>query len=215
MIERENGKKHGRCKYCGILKKNEKSNGKLLKHLTKPQQWPDAPREVLMSLRSPSTPKPTSAPGKIAPSPSDELNQDDFEMALARVCYVCALSFMLVEAQIFRDFIAMVAPTMKLSGILLKRLRDEIHANVIKLINKQSFVSLVTDGWSDTNGSGTVNVMVVAAGLPSLFWSSWSTRSEQHIASYLAGEIDASSRILKCHNSTSRCRCNGQRKKYE
>ncbi|EGZ14812.1 hypothetical protein PHYSODRAFT_560955 [Phytophthora sojae] len=32
--------------------------------------------------------------------------------------------------------------------------------------------------------------MVVAPGMPSLFWSSWSTRSEQHTAAYLVGEID-------------------------
>ncbi|GMF43873.1 unnamed protein product [Phytophthora fragariaefolia] len=91
MIERENGKKHGRCKYCGILKKNGKPNGNLLKHLTKPQQCPAVPHEVQMSLRSPSIPKFTSASAKIAPSPSDELNQDAFEMALARVFLcVCA-----------------------------------------------------------------------------------------------------------------------------
>ncbi|EGZ11295.1 hypothetical protein PHYSODRAFT_355352 [Phytophthora sojae] len=32
--------------------------------------------------------------------------------------------------------------------------------------------------------------MVVAPGMPSVFWSSWSTRSEQHTARYIAGEID-------------------------
>eukprot|EP00644_Phytophthora_capsici_P013679 jgi/Phyca11/117519/e_gw1.33.367.1 len=32
--------------------------------------------------------------------------------------------------------------------------------------------------------------MVVAPGMPSLFWSSWSTRSAQHTALYIAGEIE-------------------------
>ncbi|ETI29971.1 hypothetical protein F443_22910 [Phytophthora nicotianae P1569] len=37
-VERENGKEHGRCKYCGILKKNGMPGGNLLNHLTKGKQ---------------------------------------------------------------------------------------------------------------------------------------------------------------------------------
>jgi hypothetical protein len=49
---------------------------------------------------------------------------------------------------------------------------------------------LMDDGWTDTNGSSIINFMVVAPGLPLLFWSSWSTRSKKRTARYLAGEID-------------------------
>jgi len=117
-------------------------------------------------------------------------------MALARVFFVCALPFVLIEAPVFRLFLAMVAPTMKcllrrkLSSVLLKRVRDELRVDIIRLINDQGFISIVTDGWSDTNSSSIINFMVVASGMPSMFWSSWSTRSERHTARYLAGEID-------------------------
>eukprot|EP00644_Phytophthora_capsici_P006960 jgi/Phyca11/103983/e_gw1.8.800.1 len=60
----------------------------------------------------------------------------------------------------------------------------------MELINQQDYVSLVTDGWSDINGASIINCMVVAPGMPSLFWSSWPTRSEQHTSTYLAGEIE-------------------------
>ncbi|POM79815.1 Hypothetical protein PHPALM_2429, partial [Phytophthora palmivora] len=74
--------------------------------------------------------------------------------------------------------------------VLLHRVRDEIRLKVIKLINAHTYVSLVTDGWTDTNSSSIINFMVVAPGLPSIFWSSWSTRSKSHTARYLAGEIE-------------------------
>ncbi|POM61715.1 LOW QUALITY PROTEIN: hypothetical protein PHPALM_29233 [Phytophthora palmivora] len=195
-IERENGKKHGRCNYCGILKKNGKPSGNLLNHLVKPNQCPNVPRDVQIALR------PTQAPAAVPTADSTvqpakyELDQDAFDMALARVFFVCALPFILVEAPVFRDFIALVAPSIKLpsrhklSTVLLHRVRDEIRLKVIKLINAHTYVSLVTDGWTDTNSSSIINFMVVAPGLPSLFWSSWSTRSKSHTARYLAGEIE-------------------------
>ncbi|ETL30733.1 hypothetical protein F441_22395 [Phytophthora nicotianae CJ01A1] len=75
----------------------------------------------------------------------------------------------------------------KLSGVLLKRVRDQIRReNVIKLINEHPYMSIVTD----VNSSRIINFMVVAPGMPSLFWSSRSTRSEQHTALYIAGDIE-------------------------
>ncbi|ETM98407.1 hypothetical protein PPTG_19637 [Phytophthora nicotianae INRA-310] len=50
-VERENGKKHGRCKYCGILKKNGKPSGNLLNHLIKGKQRRNVPAHVVVSLR--------------------------------------------------------------------------------------------------------------------------------------------------------------------
>ncbi|ETM53360.1 hypothetical protein L914_03159 [Phytophthora nicotianae] len=109
--------------------------------------------------------------------------------------FVCALPFILLEAQVFRDFMAMVVPTMKLpsrqrlSTVLLPRVRDDVRKKVVNLINAHNFVSLVTDGWTNTNSSSIINFMVVAPGMPSMFWSSWSTRSKQHTARYFAEVI--------------------------
>ncbi|OWZ10745.1 hypothetical protein PHMEG_00016356 [Phytophthora megakarya] len=102
---------------------------------------------------------------------------------------LCVLPFMLIEAKIFRDFIAVVAPAMKPpsrhkhSGVLLNRVRDEMRHGVINLINK--FMC----PW-DLNSSSIINFVVIVPGMPSVFWSSWSTRSELHTTVYLAGEID-------------------------
>ncbi|ETL31647.1 hypothetical protein L916_15600, partial [Phytophthora nicotianae] len=52
------------------------------------------------------------------------------------------------------------------------RVTNEIRSSVVKLINQQTYVSLVTDGWSDTSSSSIINFMVVAPGMPSVFWSS-------------------------------------------
>jgi hypothetical protein len=190
VIEREGEKKHGRCKYCGTLKKNGKPSGNLLMHLTSSNQCPSVPREVQVALRPVATAElvASSSPApQITPS---VYSQDDFDMALARVFFVCALPFVLIEAPVFRLFLAMVAPTMKcpsrrkLSSVLLKRVRDELRVDIIRLINEQGFISIVTDGWSDTNSSSIINFMVVAPGMPSIFWSSWSTRSERHTAGW-------------------------------
>ncbi|GMF52570.1 unnamed protein product [Phytophthora fragariaefolia] len=117
-------------------------------------------------------------------SASRDIDQDAFDMALARVFFVCALPFTIVEAQVFQDFIALVAPSVKIpsrhkiSMVVLKRLRDKIRVKVIQMINARTYVSLVTDGWTDRNGSSIINFMAVTPGLPSRFWSSWSTRSK-------------------------------------
>ncbi|KAL3664959.1 hypothetical protein V7S43_019068 [Phytophthora oleae] len=172
-IEREGSKKHGRCKYCGVLVKNGKPRGDLLRHLTgtNANQCQNVPRGVQMSLRLGLTPEPVADPD-VTPQPTQSnYSQDAFEMALERVLFVCALPFVLIEAPVFRTFLAMVAPTMKLpsrrklSSVLLKRVRNELRVEVNKLISRQGYVSLVTDGWSDTNSSSIINFMVVAPGM--------------------------------------------------
>ncbi|OWZ12290.1 hypothetical protein PHMEG_00014579 [Phytophthora megakarya] len=111
FVEKENGKKHGRCRYCGALKKNGKPSGKLLKHLT----------VLICALVFQKTYK--FHCGRLLLK--NQL-QDAFEIALARVFFVCALSFMLADAPLFRKLLALVAPTFKvpsrhkLRGELLK-----------------------------------------------------------------------------------------------
>ncbi|GMF51133.1 unnamed protein product [Phytophthora fragariaefolia] len=109
-LERESGKNHGRCNYCGVLKKNGKPSGNLLTHLTKPNQCPNVSRDVQLLLRQLTAARaaPTTAPATaptVEPARS-ELDQDTFDLALAPVFFACALPFILIEAQVFRDFIA-------------------------------------------------------------------------------------------------------------
>ncbi|OWZ10021.1 LOW QUALITY PROTEIN: hypothetical protein PHMEG_00017188 [Phytophthora megakarya] len=172
-----------------------KPSANLRKHLINPKQCPNVPREVQVSLRPVSTHELVVAtdaafPGT-HPTPS-ELSLDAFEMTLTRILFVWALSFMLIEAKIFRHVIALVAPTMTaparhtLSGVLLNRKCVAVSSPY----KQTSFRVLVTVEWSDVNSSSIINFMVVAPGMTSAFRSSWSTRSEQHTAVYVAGEID-------------------------
>ncbi|ETK78216.1 hypothetical protein L915_15705, partial [Phytophthora nicotianae] len=141
-------------------------------------QCPSVPREVQVSLRPPPAPELELEPEQVTDTVHSELTQAAFEMALVKLFFVRALPFVLVEAQVFREFIALVAPLMTLPSrytlneVLLKRVTNEIRSSVVKLINQHTYVSLVTDGWSDTNSSSIINFMVVAPGMPSVFWSS-------------------------------------------
>ncbi|KAF4128508.1 hypothetical protein GN958_ATG22289 [Phytophthora infestans] len=155
------------------------------------------PRDVQISLRPTIAPSPTLPPSQHTVEPvKNDLDQEAFEMALARVFFVCALPFILLEAQVIRDFMAMVAPTLKLpsrqklSTVLLQNVQDDVRMKVVDLINNHTYVSLVTDGWTDTNSSSIINFMVVSPGMPSMVWSSWFTRSKQHTARYFADKIE-------------------------
>lgn len=94
------------------------------------------------------------------------------------------------------EIIAMMAPAMRLpsrhtlANVVLKRVKNEIRLSVIQLIIQPLYVSLVTDGFSDPNSSSIIMYMVVASGMPSVVWSSWSTRSKPRTADYLVGEIE-------------------------
>ncbi|RLN38147.1 hypothetical protein BBJ28_00025395 [Nothophytophthora sp. Chile5] len=199
VIEREDGKKHGRCRYCSRLVKNGKPKGNLLKHLV--DKCPHIPVEAHTKLK----PVPTTAPlagitssSAVDPPPvaSHGMSQDEFDLALAQVFFVCALPFVLVEAEVFKAFFARLTPGMvlpnrhRISGQLLVDATKRLQNKAIAAINERGHVSVVTDCWTDTNGSSIINFMVVAPGMPSLFWSSWSTRSERHTAKYMAREME-------------------------
>jgi len=70
------------------------------------------PEKFKTALRPVPAPAPT-ADSDVEPA-SREIDQDAFDLALVRVFFVCALPFILVEAQVFRDVFALVAPAVKI-----------------------------------------------------------------------------------------------------
>lgn len=108
---------------------------------------------------------------------------------------------------IFRQFIELLAPGIrlpsrhKLAGSIRNDMRETCRKFVIAPIKQQRVVSIVTDSWTDTNNSSKINYMVVAPGMPALFWSSLASSTEQHTGAYMAKELE---RVLgEVQNETS------------
>eukprot|EP00644_Phytophthora_capsici_P010151 jgi/Phyca11/120494/e_gw1.41.277.1 len=109
--------------------------------------------------------------------------------------YLCALPFSLVESTAFRAPFLLVAPWLtfpsrrKLSGDLLEKVRKQVRERAIKRICQQRYVSIVTDSWTNTNHSTIINFLVVAPGMPSMFWSSLALGASE-TAQYVADHIE-------------------------
>lgn len=70
-----------------------------------------------------------------------------------------------------------------------RTVKEACEANVIETIKKQKHVPIVTDGWTDVNSYSIMNFIVVAPGMPSLFWSSIVTGAQAYTAGYIEREI--------------------------
>jgi hypothetical protein len=120
--------------------------------------------------------------------------------------YMNALPFLLVEDPSFWALFAMVAPALrlpsrhKLSGPLLDQVHGNVRKHAIVRIKAKKLVSIVTDGWSDTNRSSIINFVVVAPGMPSVFWTSIATGAEKHTGEYVAEQLEAV--LLDVENTT-------------
>jgi hypothetical protein len=148
-----------------------------------------------VSAHGESTLPPDSAPS-LSSNAQPPLTEAAFQTAVAQFVYSCALPHVIVESHAFKNFIAVVAPGMRLptrqrlGGDLLDIAKDRVREEVTKMIKARDYVSIVTDGRTDTNGASIVNFMVVAPGMKSLFWASWETHSEEHTAQYFAKEME-------------------------
>ncbi|GMF15984.1 unnamed protein product [Phytophthora fragariaefolia] len=111
--------------------------------------------------------------GNVPEAAFTTLQQQQFNVALATMFYLCALPFAVVESQAFREPFMLLAPGIRfpsrhsLSGDLLRRVREQIHERAVALIRLQKFVTIVTDSWTNVGNSTIINFMVVAPGMPS------------------------------------------------
>ena len=143
-----------------------------------------------MDEHAPNTPEEDHDP-RLTPL----VDQDEFELELARVFHLCALSFIVVESPVFQRFFHRLAPHFmlpsrkKLGGSLLDKLAIECETMVVKRVRRQGVVSVVTDAWSNVKKASIMNYMVVAPGMPSLLWRSVPTGSAAHDAAYVAAEL--------------------------
>ena len=113
LMLRENSKKHALCKYCKNAIKNVKPGGNMLQDFIGSKQCKLVPVRVREAL------EPTTNQGQqlhvlqasvsSAPTVQCPVAQEAFEMALAKVFFVCALPFVLVDSPVFRAFIELVS----------------------------------------------------------------------------------------------------------
>lgn len=142
--------------------------------------------------------------------------------------YVCSLPFLLVEAGKFRAVFLYLNPGVKfpsrhkLVGPLLERAREEYRKMGIDKIKQHRIVTVVTDAWTDTNGSSNINFMVVSLGMKSLFWASVPTGIARHTGEYIAEQLakvidEMQARHWRyCHGCYDRqCLQHGQRRGHD
>jgi Protein of unknown function (DUF 659)/hAT family C-terminal dimerisation region len=216
----------GECKHCGKLVRNGKPNENLLVHLVHHcRSVPRPIRQNLIRLRGyqralvtysgPSVHgnRPQSLPQRrgeqvpesttfnvnqysTEPNTNRIVDQDEFQLELARVFILCALPFALVESPVFQRFFHRLVPQFQLptrksiAGDRLDTIYMECQELVKERIRQQGIVSIVFDFWSNVKKSGILNIVAVAPGMPSLLWCSTATGTASHDAAYTTKQCE-------------------------
>ena len=119
------------------------------------------------SQQLPSTPD--SPTQRIHPPINEEL-KNDIDTKLANFFYRTGISFRLVESEAFKDFVkslnpsyASVIPNAKaLSGSLLDKQYTKCSTSVNEILNSETNLTLMSDGWTNIRGDHIVNFCVKA-----------------------------------------------------
>ncbi|GMF50214.1 unnamed protein product [Phytophthora fragariaefolia] len=154
------------CNYCGVLIRSAQPGKNMQRHV---KSCSDVPAAVKQRIREafpdaqhhPSVPTLrgsalatdgiTTGDGNIPESAFTTLQQQQFNVALATMFYLCALPFAVVESPAFREPFKLLAPGIRfpsrhsLSGDLLRCVREQIRERAVALIRLQKFVTIVTD----------------------------------------------------------------------
>lgn len=216
-------KAHAECTYCHVVIRSAQPGTNMQRHIkicgSTPanvkqhvrDQFPDIERRAQGTTAAAASGFAASnlpANGNTAqeaPEPMTAQMQQEFEMKLATMFYLCALPFSLVESTAFRAPFLLVAPWLTfpskrmLSDDLLEKVRKQIRERAIKWICQQRYVSIVMDSWTNTNHSTIVNFMVVAPGMPSMFWSSLAlgaSETAQYVADHIGRVMDETGAVV-------------------
>lgn len=166
-------------------------------HLINCDKTPQSVKERLRAPSEASSVAPATYVASQIPSKSGPcaVDQVTLNLLLVELVVVCALPFSILDSVAFKDFIAKLAPGLKvpprqyLTHSLLQSATKVMRDRVIAKLNEQKYVSIVTDGWTNPNGGKIVNFMIVAPEMPSMFWSSWAAGSESQTAAKIAEKV--------------------------
>jgi Protein of unknown function (DUF 659) len=112
---------------------------------------------------------------------------------LARAFFSAGISFNVIENEDFCAFIKKASPSFKipsryeLSNTILNSEYELIKDEVQNILEKQEFVSITTDGWSNIHNTSIVNYMITTP--KPIFYKSVSTNEERHTSENIAEGI--------------------------
>ncbi len=111
-------------------------------------------------------------------------DQEEMERLLACAFYSAGISFNVIDNPDFHIFLKKACSAFKipsrytLSNTILDSKYDSLKKNVNDILEKEEYLCLTSDGWSDVNKTSVINYMVM---IPQpLFYKSISTYEEQH-----------------------------------
>ncbi|XP_064475346.1 uncharacterized protein LOC135389209 [Ornithodoros turicata] len=125
-------------------------------------------------------------------SPTD---QQRIDAALAKALYSSNTPFAVVENEYWRELFNLVRPSYPLpsryllSGPLLDAEFQRARIHVEELLKSASYLTLLTDGWTNIRGESIVN-FIVATPEPQ-FYKCVDTGNNRHTATYISSEIRA------------------------
>ncbi|XP_064475765.1 uncharacterized protein LOC135389662 [Ornithodoros turicata] len=125
-------------------------------------------------------------------SPTD---QQRIDAALAKALYSSNTPFAVVENEYWRELFNLVRPSYALpsryllSGPLLDAEFQRQRIHVEELLKSASYLTLLTEGWTNIRGESIVN-FIVATPEP-LFYKCVDTGDNRHTATYISSEIRA------------------------
>ena len=133
---------------------------------------------------------------RVHPSINEEF-KNDIDKKLANFFYRTGISFRLVESEAFKDFVkslntsyASVIPNAKaLSGSLLDKQYTKCSTSVNEILNSETNLTLMSDGWTNIRGDHIVNFCIKAPDQKPFFNTSINTSGIIQNSSAVAAAI--------------------------
>lgn len=122
-------------------------------------------------------------------------DKENFDCSLASCFYTLGMPFKLVDHSAFRSFLKDLRPAYKpphrkeLAGALLQAAYNKEHAKMIKALEREQRLTLVTDGWSNIKHQSIINYMLVTGTGTAFFYRADTSASNKHDQFYLSEEM--------------------------
>ncbi|KAG3008510.1 hypothetical protein PC128_g18495 [Phytophthora cactorum] len=154
-------------------------------------------------FRSPSKSRRTSYGVSVHPTPTksyvSKAEENELHVDIATVFYTSGIPFRVIENPHMRRVLTRYCPNVKLptrqslAASQLDQVYQSEKERLAGILQRQTRLALITDGWSNINRESIVNYVISSPKMRPIMWSSGSTGAEAHTGAYMASEI---SRII-------------------